>query len=433
MTLMLRAALAALLLLLGAPAHGAEPGRAQFEAGVAAYRSGDTDSALRAFQAARAAGYDTPQLRFNLGLCHYRLGRYAEARAEFEALRRDAGYAGIADFHLGLVAAREGDRDRARRLWGAIEAGPDAALAQRAGVALGRLDEGPAEPEAFGYLLVAAGYDTNPALLDEGLQPADGGESPEVELFGAFSWPVAGAARAFTALRGGAFVRDYTEDIGQDQLGAYAGLARELDDGQRRLAFGLDASHSTFDGEPFLDLLTVHAQRTPRTGAGWRVDAQASLVAAADAYAHLEGWRARAGVARLLRTGGARLRLGYDLEFNDREDLSAGSEFSSHSPLRQRLEAVSEHAAGARTTLRWSLRYRHSRHADADRYLDGAVVREERRVDRLAQAGVQARRRLAGWGNALVEYQYSRNVSTIPGYDYDRHLVLLGFEFLPAQ
>lgn len=420
------------LLLLSASAFAQGPGRAQFDAGVAAYRSGNAAGALKAFQAARADGYDTPQLHFNLGLCFYQLQRYPEARAQFEQLRANSEYAGVADFHLGLVAAREGDRARAEQLWRSMESGPDAALAQRAGVALARLEGDSRKPVATGYLLVAGGYDSNPALLDESLQPAAGGDSPDLELFGAFGWPLGGTARAATLLHGGAYLKDYTEDLGEDQRGAFAGLSRELDDGDRRLSLGLDASTSDLDGEHFLDAFTLQAQRMPAAGEGWRFSAQASLIQAPAVHAHLEGWRGRLGFGRAARFGRALARLGYELEYNDREDLRAGSEFFSQSPLRQRVELVVENPAGTNTTLRWNLRWRDSRYRDPDVTQQGVNLVEERRVETLTQAGLQLRHRLGRETFGLLEGQFSRNQATPDAYDYDRAIVLLGLEWVPV-
>ena len=425
----LRIGIAAALLAYGAFAHGAEPGRADFDAGVAAYRAGDAAGALGAFERARAAGYDTPQLRFNLGLCHYRLRRYAEARAQFEALRAYPEFAGVADFHLALVAAREGDRARAESLWRSLERGPDEARAQRAGVALGRLDSAAAQAVATGYLLVAGGYDSNPALLDESVQPASG-ESAETDVLGAFSWPLSGGARAFTALRGAIYLKDYAEDVGQDQRGAFAGLSREFDRGGHRLSYGLDASTSTLDGERLQDVLTLQAQRTARGGTGWRFGAQASLIRAPHPYAHLEGWRARASVARGGRIGDAHARLGYELEYNDREDRTELGDFYSASPVRHRVDFVVEHAAGPHATLRWNLRYRHSRYRDPD--VSPGLGTEVRRVEDLALAGLQLRRRFSHAVFGLLEFQYSDNDATPQAYAYDRHTALLGLEWVPT-
>jgi tetratricopeptide (TPR) repeat protein len=421
-----------LLLLFALAAHAAEPGRESFDAGVAAYRSGDVAGALTAFEQARDAGYDTPQLRFNLGLCYYRLERYAESRAQFEALRSQPGYAGVADFHLALIAAREGNEGGARDLWRSLERGPDAALAQRASAALERLSAPESAPGATGYLLAGVGYDDNPVLLDESVQPAGGIGSAEADVFAVFTAPLGGTARAATVLHAGAWLKDYFEDNGADQRGLFVGLARETADRARRGSFGLDASASTLDGEDFLRIVSVDAMRgVALTAAGARYLAQLSRIDAAEPYGHLEGWRARLGASRAWRAGEGLLRLGYEFEANDRQDLADGNEFFSHSPLRHRFDLALERPTG-RGSWRWTLRWRESRSRDPDRYTQGMAVVEQRRTESLLQAGVQWRRAFARDLYWLLEYQYSSNDATPDAFDYTRNAGLLGLEWTPV-
>ena len=408
------------------------PGSAELDAGVAAYEAGDYAGALQRFRQAQQQGYEGPTLHFNLGLAYYQLGRYAEARAEFERLRSDPASAGVADFHLGLIAAREGDRARAARIWQGLEHGPDAALAQRAGVALGRLDAGAAPVPSTAYMLASLGYDSNPALLDESVDLAGGGDSSETSLVGAFSLPLSENGRAATVLLGGAYLKEYSDEVGADQRGAFAGVAREGDDGARHGSWGLEASASELDGEPFLRIVSVQAQRGPASGKpGARLHAQLSRVGASAPHAHLDGWRARAGAGAAMGSGRVFTRLGYEFEANDRQDLVAGNEFFSHSPLRHRLELVVDHPAGMLGALRWNLRYRLSRYRDPDRFRQGVSLREERRTEALLQGGLQWRRQLGAETLALLEYQHSRNAATPDVLDYDRDTVLAGLEWTP--
>lgn len=419
--------------LVTAGAHAAEPGMAEFESGVALYRAGNHEQALAAFLEARRQGLDIPNLHFNLGLSYYRQARYPEARGAFERLRQFSGYAAIADFHLGLVAAREGERTRAAALWrGVISTAPETALRDRAQIALGRLDTGPAATVATAYVLAAAGRDTNPALVDESVQPAGENESTSLELFGAFDYPLATQSAAAIILRGGVYARSYTGDNGLDQYGGFAGVSREQAAGQRHRSYFADAGSSYLDGERFANTFSAGAQTSPATRAsGLTLRGQLSRIAAAEPYGYLEGWRLRGDAELGGRTGPARLRAGYQFELNDREDLVSGAEFFSHSPLRHRLTLSLDQPVSARWWLQWSLRYRHSRYRDPNRFMDGGTPREERRIEDLVQAGAQARRHMSAVFNGLLEYQYSRNTSAMDVFDYDRHVVLFGLEWMP--
>jgi tetratricopeptide (TPR) repeat protein len=425
----LKAALMCLAAAMPAARAADAPGMPDFEAGVASYRSGDYAQALAAFLAARAAGLDIANLHVDLGLTYYKLGRYAEARSAFERVRQFPDYVAIADFHLGLIAARLGEDARAAELWRSVERGPEGPARDRADIALDRLGRVP-PPSA--YLLLAAGRDSNPALLDESIQPAGGSESTDVELFGAFDYPLAGDATAATVVRAGGYLRDYFADNGLDQRGLFAGVSRERVTASRRREFFLDASATYLDGERFVDTFTAGVQGIPaRRASGLALRGQLSRLAAAGSYRHLEGWRLRAETELTGKPGPARMRAGYQFEINDRADLEAGNEFFSHSPLRHRLTLALDHPVAERWLLHWSLRYRDSRYRDPNRVMEGATLREERRVEELVQAGLQLRRWLGAASNWLLEYQYSHNASTTDAFDYQRHVVLTGIEWMP--
>lgn len=410
-------------------AHAAAPGMAAFESGVAQYRAGRFEAALADFLEARRQGLAIPNLTFNLGLTYYRLGRYAESRAAFERLRGVPGHDAAADFHLGLIAARLGQREHAAKLWRALEGdGATTALRERAGIALGRLEDGaPVAPAA--YLLAGAVHDSNPALVDDSVQTVGAG-SAGVELFGAVDLPLARAPQGAWVLNGGAYVRDYTEDNGLDQYGALAGLSNARRDGSRTRAYSLDASTGYLDGQHLVDSLNAAFRFAPAPGtAGLALRGQVTRFEAPPPYAHLEGWRLRVEPEVATGVGRARLRASYQFELNDRADLASGSEFFSQSPLRHRFALGLDHGLEPRWRLLWQAHYRYSGYREANRFFDGGVLRKERRVESLFQAGVQARRRLGRRANALLEYQYSYNAATIGVFGYERHYALAGLEW----
>ena len=407
------------------------PGLADFERGLAAYRAGDYGAARSGFESARAQGFDNPNLWLDLGLADYRLGRQDEARAAFERLRAFPGFEGVADFHLGLVAARSGDRRRAAELWQRLAAdAPDVSLRERSRIALSRLGAGAQARTPSAYLLAALGRDTNPALLDESLQP-NGATSSEAELFGAVDYPVAGSASHATVLHGGGYLTDYFVDNGLDQSGLFAGLSRERERDGRRRAVSLDASANWLGGEPFADVISLGAQGMPAHGGGLTLRGQASHIDAAPVFSYLDGWRVRAEAEVAGPPRPKRWRADYQAEFNDRADLAAGGEFFSHSAIRQRVSVALEHPLGERWQARWVLRYRNSRYRDPNRFLQNGVMVEQRRVENLLQAGVQARRRITTGTDLLLEYEYSHNTASIDVFAYERHVALVGLEWMP--
>ena len=170
-----------------------------------------------------------------------------------------------------------------------------------------------------------------------------------------------------------------------------------------------------------------------RGDSGLSLRGQLSRIAAAPPNGYLEGWRLRAEGELAGTTGPARVRAGYQFEINDRADLTAGNEFFSHSPMRHRLGLSLDHPLASGWFLQWGVRYRYSYYRDPDRFVQGGVLREQRRVEELVDAGLRARRPLGSEINVLLEYQYSHNTSTVDVFNYDRHVVSIGLEWVPRK
>jgi hypothetical protein len=400
-----------------------------FQTGVVEYRAGRFEQALSAFLRADQEGYQSPNLDLNLGLTYYRLRRYEHARVHFERLREAPGFAAIAEYHLGLVAARQHRRDAARlHFETAMRTAPNPKLKQLARTALQRMDGAPAASRTFYYALVGAGYDGNPALLSQDIDPLNGADdSGYAELVGLAQWPLAGFA-----LNAGVHARKYFSVDGLDQSGAQIGLQRMLGGDGRYGRAALQAETIRVDGRRLLNIVSGEWQgSSARAGAGPRLWLRVSGLDASDAFAHLDGWRLRAGADWRRTMGGATVRSGYEFEFNDRRDLRVGEEFFSHSPMRHQVYVRARQGAGQRLSVDWRGRVRHSIYRDANRFMtDDGVFSEKRRTESLLSAGAVARLRGGEHWSWLLEYRFDRNRANLDVFDYSRHLTLLGVEWL---
>ncbi len=81
--------------------------------GIAFYRTGMLDEAVREFRRVAELRIDDPGARFYLGLAHLRLGRWAEALTHFEAASRQRGAKGAVFHNLALALERLGRLDEA--------------------------------------------------------------------------------------------------------------------------------------------------------------------------------------------------------------------------------------------------------------------------------------------------------------------------------
>jgi hypothetical protein len=441
-------ALALCLLLQGAmsAAHAqSAEALAAFDSGVKAYRAERFESALNSFLAARRLGMEGPNLDLNLGLAYYRLGRYADAQASFLKIRNDLRYTAIADYHLGLVAAQLGEREPAmERLEAARYMTPNPALRNLSSSALSRLDDTILEEDlaaatarsrerAGYYLRAGTGVDSNPELLNDTLEaPAQDESAAYAELLGNFDLPFeTGRPSGITALRGGVYLRQHKSEQGLDQYDADLGLRHRWTFGDWRLGLQGEGGAAWLDGQPYqrtggfaVDLRHDwnESSATLRYGA-LRIDAR-------EPYGYLEGWRHRTEAQLNRSMGSLRLRSEYEFEYNDRADLIADEEFTSYSPQRHALSLALGTSTLRKFSLEWRARYRLSRYRDPNLFEEDGELREERRDDRLASTGLRARLRAGETWNWLLDYQYSRNESSVDSYEYVRQLLLFGIEWL---
>lgn len=427
---------------------------APFEAGIAAYRAGDYHQARDRFREAESQGRASEELRFNLALSYYKLGEYEAARAAFETLRGSESLRDVAEYHLGLVAAQRGYKEQAALHMQATQAMTDSTeLRQLVDVALQRLNT---EPQRFAsYTAFGAGYDSNRT------QSSDTARSAEVDPEAQFT-ELSAVARYFigrdlgTELRGSFYGRDYAPDSELDQYSTQLSLRRTWPVKNWLLGAATETEAVWLGGENFQNAAGVNLDANWTDGAStYTVRYRPSIIAGGDDYQYVEGWSQRGELAYSYATPAVRLRLNYEAEVNDRRDLERGIEFYSQSPVRHGLGVRLSHRLSQMLSLDWSAGYRHSRYSDPNRfaspslftpepgpqihrffrgpnrYVSNYKILEERRVDRLGNLGVAAALRLSPHFGLRLDYRYSDNHSRLAHYDYSRHALMFGLDWVP--
>lgn len=402
-------ALTCALLTLARVAH-AQDASELFAAGERAFSAGDYAAALRSFEAARAAGSAGPSSHYNIGVSQYRLGDYEAAEATFAALAAQfPALLELAEYNRGLALLATNRLDDARIAFGRARASNDEKIAALANAQLAELGA-PQEPLANrwrGYLAGGVGYDDNVALVDELLLALpESSSSPLAEALGV-------ATRTFGApLRldlTGYAVR-YSNADSFDQTALRVALIAQQTVGAWLLDVGPTVAHTTLDGEAFEQLVGVDLRL--RRDLGERLAFETRMVYddadSGDAqFAYLEGSRRQLRLA-VEHVATARLRLGLDLEQQDRADPGV-------SPKRQRWSVSYRKRLGSQWTGDARFSHRDSRYGDAD------VPREER----LLEVSLAASRDLSADWTLGAEYRWSDNDSTVALYSYDAQRLLL--------
>jgi len=414
------------------PVRAAADGAQRFEEGIRAFRAGDYQAALQSFLDALRAGLDTPGLRYDLGTTYYRLGRYAEAEREFQVLAPDPKWAPLAHYNLGLTAQRAGRPQQALEYLGqAYRTTTDPNLRTLAATALERLGGALPSPRTSAVVSLAGGYDSNATLSPDA---ATAGVSHQgdrfVEALAAASQRLAGdTARGWLA-HGSLVLRKYADLSQFDVAGSRAGLSYETDSSRVQTSVGAYLDTAYIGGDRLEQVASVDVQARRRLDAGGELRGRYQLghVAGGGGFEYLDGWQQRLSADAGFAPAGAFVRVGYQLELNDRRDLEQGGEFFSVSPTRHSLFAT----VAVRNVAGWQAdargEYRVSRYRDPNRLdVTGGTLEVTRKDDRFGFA-LRANRRLAPLWHAFVDYRFYRNQSNLDTYDYSRHQLMAGIE-----
>ena len=412
----------------GADTHEMEA----FDRGVEAFRAGDYHVALQSFLDARRAGLASPGLTYNIGVAYYRLQSYAEAEREFLALAREPEWAALAHYNLGLTTQRTGREQQAMEHFErALRATADPKLQALASAAFERLGGAPPPPRTAILVSLAGGYDSNATIAsDAGTLAISDKSDLFVEAFAVGTHHLAGSNARGWHIDGALVQRKYSELDQFDQTASRVGLSYKTDSGRSQTGVGGYFDLTYVDGKRLEQAAVADMQARRRLEAGGDVLLRYRLgrIEGGGGYEYLDGWRHRITVD----AGSARrpvlLRVGYEFEHNDREDLRQGNEFSSYSPTQHMLFAsvTWPGVGGWRTDARGE--YQMSRYNDPDR-LDGGT-REVTREDTSYGVYARAVRRWTGAWSLFIDYSYYRNNSNLDAYDYHRYQFMTGTEAL---
>ena len=396
--------------------------------GIEQFRGGDYAGALQSFLEAQRGGVDTPGLRYNLAVTYYRLGRHADAEREFSLLARDPDWAPLAHYNLGLTAQRMGRETQAREYFERARRGAeDPRLRALAAEALERLGPPPASTSVF--LSGAAGYDSNPTLLPDAAtaELRDDGDA-FFELLSAASHRVSGTAARAVYMHGGLYARRHDDLDPFDQAALRVGVSRDRAEAAWQRGIGVYVDHVEASSGRLQQaaILDAYAWRRLDGERDLRARYQFAAIDAGAGFGYLEGWQQRFSMGIGLPLARARVRLGYELELNDRDDFHEDGVFFSYSPTRHWLWASMAVPAGAGWRLELRGELSASRYNDPHRLSEGAaaLTREDGRWG----AGLRASRPLSDGLRLFLDYGYYRNDSNISIYHYDRHQALVGVE-----
>lgn len=415
----------------------AETSGAYFDAGLRAAATGDYPAALAQFKKAEQAGMATSPLQYNMAVSYYRLQRYEEARQIFQELTDVLKFEQIAYFNLGLIANKQKNQHTAtswfRRAYNSGDNRKINVLAmkalQRLGASPGRVRK--ADRDWLGFVSSSLSYDTNVTLTNNDLL----GVTNESDI----SLRVSALARRWLKGKVGrgirmslsANIQQYSQISNVDYNQFSVGASRYDHLGSWRMRFGGGWDEIYYAGSEYERIVSAEVRGRKSLSVTYQLQLRYKLsrIQATDAtFDYLDGWRQQLRVGVRRRGTTARIITYYQFELNDRKDRQGAIDpFTSYSPTRHVLRAITWWPITDTLKLKLDGRYRYSRYND-ENILNGTTIL--RREDDQYRAIIDLHKKLAKTWHLNGTYSYTRNDSNIGRRSYDGSMFKLGVTWL---
>jgi len=406
-----------------------------YKAGIKAFRGGDYENALQHFQAAEAAGLDNARLFFNLGSTYYKLGRYNQSREYFSRLEDHPKWGGLANYNLGLIAEDTGDQRAAMRYYTRAyrAAAPGSKIRELATLKMRELkpdrDVTVTTQKWQGLLSAAVGYDDNANLAsDTGDDRISEEGDAFTELFGFANYYLQGDFRDGYRLNGGFYSRLYFDESEFSFSTLFLGLTRDKQWDTWHTQAGIFVNGSVLEDDYFGTTGTLRlAARRNFDRFRLRLQNDLSGIETRDSFDFLSGIRNQSTIELLRPLDIGKIRVGYQLELNDRKDQSIGNEFFSYSPIRNKIYVDFDYFVAPRWILNLRGEYRKSLYPDDNRQInaDGTVVTDERDDDYISVTLRAEYEFVRDWAT-FGEYRYTDNDSNFDRFSYESNQVMFG-------
>ncbi len=401
-----------------------------FDRGMEAFRAGDYDKAIEAFEQAHRLGMDLPALYYNLGVSYYRKADWDTAEEMFLHTSRFEEMAPLAFYNLGLVSLKKGNDVEARSWFSrAKEAANDPRLETLAKAQLDKLNQ--SEDLWASIVSAGLGYDSNVTLDNDTVTNVSSERDYFLEFYGMTRGVLSGTSKNGVLLKASLFGDLYKEltdyNLIEANVGAYKTFPLE---GWSNEAGGY-VTYSTLGGEGYLQSGNLSWSGQTQLAERLRLNIKLrlrSVAAIQDQYSGLDG------TAQDVRLDGrwglnalSQLRGVYQLELNDRKGWETETSFSSLSPTRNTFRLEYLHQLDERWNMVVAGSYRNSHYSEENLEADGEVIR--RRDDRL-RGYLEFSRTLSKHAGLSLEYTYTHNQSNIDRYDYDQSIISANVQYL---
>jgi hypothetical protein len=396
----------------------------EFKKGMEYFNQSNYATALKAFKKAETQGMKTPALYYNLASTYYKLGEYEKSKEYFNKVRKYKDTQSLAEYNLGLIALKQNDNKTAEKWFTRVAKNSE----DKKLVILAKNNYKQITPQWITkkwstYLSASLGYDDNVNFAPLGITS---------ERSDNFSNIVASADYLFSGDRKNGWLgeayfysRNYLNEDTFDEYiyGAIIKKHLQLNRDWQTL-YSLDMSKSDYGGEDYQTITKIGAEARNLLSKNERLylrytyeDINSDNVL----FDYLEGWRQKLRAEYRLYRKQDNSRFYYELELNNRNDLSLATGDFSYSPIRHTFRGKYTSILSQQWHLTGDLAYRASDYP--------ATANQDRQDDRI-KAAMYADYRFSRDFKLRAKVEYTDNRSTEDAFAYKRTVYTMGLSAL---
>ncbi len=398
-----------LFLPLSTSAYAANKGETAFNTGVKYFKQKNFQSALKYFKQAKTNGMKKSSLLFNLGVTQYKLKQYQQAAINFKRLSKDKNFRQIAFYNLGLVSQARNQKQSAI-LWykKSIKTNSNPKITRLAELKLDNLLERNTS-QTNSSISVSSGYDSNIT------NAASSSPSNRSDVYSELFAYTKASLNKNISVKGSLYWLNYSSNSSENfmLINAAIDYAYKLNNWMIIPEAGLYSSTLNSSGfQQTLDLKVSAKHKLTKNTSVLLKYRYSNISSQNAAYNYLQGSRHQLRADYKTKFQKGKLRLRYQLEINDRQNLAS----ANYSPTRHTFRARLQHTLKNKWKLTEELEYRNS--------LYGVAAGVTRNDNRMRVRFVASKDFAKNWRGG-IRFSYTNNNSNITSENYNRNKLLI--------
>ncbi len=400
----------------------------EFKKGAESFNQGNYAAAVKTFKKAEAQGMKSPALYYNLAGSYYKLAEYKKSAEYFQKVRKYKSMQSLAEYNLGLIALKNNDKKSAKNWFSSVaKNSKDAKLVVLAENKLKgttvRKKSSWLTKEWTAYLSGSLGYDNNVNFAPLGIT---------TEKSDNFSEVVTSVDYLFSGDRKNGWLAEayfyninyFNENI-YDEYEYGIGVKNNLQLSRNwQSNYSLDMSKINYGGEDYQTITKLSGEVRNSLSRNQRLYLRyvyEDIKSDKAIFDYLEGWRQKLRAEYRLYRKQDNIRIYYEFELNNRNDLSVTSGVYSYSPTRHTVRGKYTSKLSREWHLVGDLSYRAS---------DYPTTANQDRQDDRVKAAVYLDYRFAKDFRLRTKVDYADNSSTENIFAYKRTVYSLGLSAL---